>query len=90
MSVCACPWVCRVENTSGPQSVALQALSHRVQVDHLELRQVTAAAARLLANHHLEGRRALVRRWERPRPGTVLSVMAIPTKRHHHGVKLER
>lgn len=34
-------------------SVALRALCC-VQVDHLELRQVTAAAARLLANHHLE------------------------------------
>lgn len=34
-------------------SVALGALCC-VHVDHLELSQVTAAAARLLANHHLE------------------------------------
>lgn len=51
-------------NTSSRPSVALQALRHRVQVDHLQLRQVTAAAARLLANHHLEGRRAPVSSWK--------------------------
>lgn len=41
-------------NTFSCKSVALQALCHCVKVDHLELRKVTAAAARLLANHHLE------------------------------------
>lgn len=44
---------CLVLNSSSRLSVALRALCC-VQVDHLELCQVTAAAARLLANHHLE------------------------------------
>lgn len=40
-------------HSSSRLSVILRVLCC-VQVHHLELRQVTAAAARLLANHHLE------------------------------------
>lgn len=71
-------------NTSGRQSVALQTLCHRVKVDHLELCQVTAAAARLLANHHLEGRPARIRSGKQlaRHPAYVK-----PHRTRHHGAK---
>lgn len=53
--MCVCVCVSATLKSSSRPSVALRALC-RLQVDHLELRQVTAAAAaaaaRLLANHH--------------------------------------
>lgn len=57
--VCLCVFVSAMLKSSSRPSVALRALC-RIQIDHLELRQVTAAAAaaaRLLANHHLQRRK---------------------------------
>lgn len=52
--MCVCVPGSAILNSSSRLSVSLRALCC-IQINHLELRQVTAAAARLLSNHHLQG-----------------------------------